>query len=150
MNLLFIQNLQRRVLTVQGSWHSPNPLPTMIHIQNFCIIAKQPHIERAPLSTTWGRTRQLCGSSTGILHQYSIYIGPMINYIIWLHKYKFGRTTFPQCHLMAFCNEDLLISVNQNAMLVLAVMLNFPMVLFRTIQLTFLPNLVQCFHSDEI
>jgi hypothetical protein len=49
------------VFCVQGAWHSPNTLLTMVHGQAFRIITRLPSpIERAPLSANRRLTEQLC------------------------------------------------------------------------------------------
>ena len=41
---------------VQGAWHSPNTLPTMVRmVRPFRIIIWQAPVRRSPLSATWGR-----------------------------------------------------------------------------------------------
>ena len=54
------QNLQKRsVCSVQGSWHSPNTLHTIVHGQAFCIITWQRQSRGCPVSATQDRVVQL-------------------------------------------------------------------------------------------
>ena len=45
-NLSTFSKSTKEDLNMQGAWHSPNTLPTVVHCQAFCIITWQPPIKR--------------------------------------------------------------------------------------------------------
>jgi hypothetical protein len=49
------------LISMQGTWQSPNMLPTMVHVQTFCIITWQLPLRGLTTSAIRGCTEQLCG-----------------------------------------------------------------------------------------
>jgi hypothetical protein len=65
--LTLFRNLQKLfifiyIISIQGTWHSPNMSPTLVHSQAFHIIIWQPPIEKTlPYPPSMKHTEQLCG-----------------------------------------------------------------------------------------
>ena len=87
----------KEVFSVHGAWHSQNMLYTMFHGQAFRIITWQLSMDRAPLSTIWGRTEHgSVGFIPGNLHLCSIIcqaywpMGQQL--LVWISIYSVGSS----------------------------------------------------------
>ena len=87
----FFSKSVKDVYNVQGTWHSPNTLPTIIHGQDCRIITSKVS------TTTWGCARQFCRSTPGNGHHliYTVWFF----YVIFIYCNDYTCISFLACLL---------------------------------------------------